>query len=69
LNHADLNFDGFEDLELVLNYNPRVYCIFLWDNKARSFRYFKELSDVSENLEVHLENRTLKTSAYWQGGA
>lgn len=65
LEHADLNFDGYEDLKLVSNYNPRIYCIYMWNSKAERFLFSKELSDVSENLEVHPENKTLTTSAYW----
>ncbi len=38
INHADLKFDGFEDLELLQNYIPhldkKLYCIYLWENKA-----------------------------------
>jgi hypothetical protein len=67
LKHADLNFDGYEDLELVSNFSPRLDCIYLWDNKAGRFRYSKKLSDDSEYLEVHPENKTLTTSAYFGG--
>lgn len=70
--HADLNFDGFEDLELLQYYNPhlgkKLYCIYLWDNKTGHFSYSKELSDIGVNLEAHSENKTLTTLEDWQGG-
>lgn len=72
INHADLNFDGFEDLELLQNYIPhldkKLYCIYLWDNKTGRFIYSKELTDVGVNLVTHSENKTLTTREDWQGG-
>lgn len=71
--HADLNFDGFEDLELLLNYIPhldkRLYCIFLWDSNAGQFRYSKDLSDISADIEADPKTKTLTTREDWQGGA
>ncbi|HME57422.1 MAG TPA: hypothetical protein VKF63_03730 [Terracidiphilus sp.] len=73
LKHADLNFDGFEDLELLQYYIPHLgkksYCIFLWDNKAKLFRYSNELAELSLNPVPHPENKTLTTREDWQGGA
>jgi hypothetical protein len=71
--HADLNFDGLEDLELLQNYIPhldkKLYCIFLWDERAGQFRYSKDLSDISADIEAHPETKTLTTREDWQGGA
>jgi hypothetical protein len=71
--HADLNFDGFEDLELLQNYIPhldkKLYCIFLWDDKTGQFRHSKELDDLSADIEAHPETKTLTTREDWQGGA
>lgn len=43
LKHGDLNFDGFEDLELLIYFVPHlgksVFCIFMWNQKAQQFRY------------------------------
>jgi hypothetical protein len=73
LDHADLNFDGFEDLELldyaIPHLDKKIYCIYLWDTKAGRFSYSKELTDISVNLEAHPENKTLTVSEDWQGGA
>lgn len=71
--HADFNFDGFEDLELLQYYDEhldkKLYCIFLWDDKAGRFAYSSELTEISTNLETHPENKTLTASEDWQGGA
>jgi hypothetical protein len=70
--HADLNFDGFEDLELLQNYVPhpdkKLYCIFLWDSRAGQFVYSKDLTEIATNLEPHPENKTLSVREDWQGG-
>src|SRR5690348_8970193 len=54
--HADLNFDGFEDLKMLYVYVPhlgkKIYCIFLWDSKNQRFNYSKELSETGANLEA-----------------
>jgi hypothetical protein len=73
ITHADLNFDGFDDLEMLSMYIPhldkKIYCIFLWDNKTQRFHYSKELNDAGANLEAHPETKTLTTRDDWQGGA
>ena len=70
--HADFNFDGYQDLELMQNYIPhldtKVYCIFLWDNHAHLFRYSKELSDQGVNLEPDPKSKTLHARQDWMGG-
>jgi hypothetical protein len=72
LKHADLNFDGFEDLELLVYYIPhldkRLYCIYLWDDKTSRYRFSKEISDVAVNLAPHPENKTISVHDDWQGG-
>lgn len=69
--HADLNFDGFEDLELLRAYVPhldkKVYCIYLWNKGSGRFSYSKELSELSMNLEAHPESQTLTESENWLG--
>lgn len=70
--HADFNFDGYQDLELMQNYIPhldtKVYCIFLWDNHAHLFRYSKELSEQGVNLEPDPKSKTLHARQDWMGG-
>lgn len=72
ISHADFNFDGFEDLELLVAYVPhldkKIYCIYLWDQKSKTFVFSKQLSDVSSNLEPHPESKTLTSHEYWFGG-
>jgi hypothetical protein len=73
LTHADLNFDGFEDLELLQYYIPhldkRLYCIYTWDNKTERFRYSPELSDEAVDPVPHPESKTITMRDDWQGGA
>lgn len=72
ITHADLNFDGYEDLELMSNYIPhldkKLYCIYLWDNKLGRFNYSKELTGIATNIEAHPESKTLTEREDWQGG-
>ena len=72
LKHADLNFDGFEDLELldyaIPHLDKKIYCIYLWDSKTGRFRYSKDLSDQSVNLEVHQKSKTITAHDSWEGG-
>lgn len=71
LEHADLNFDGFEDLELLQYYQPhlgtKVYCIFTWDNQRGQFRRAPEVPQP--NPVAHPENKTITTHQDWMGGA
>jgi hypothetical protein len=73
IEHADLNFDGFADFELLQFYNAhlgkKLSCIFLWDSKAERFTYSKDLTKVAVNLKAHPKNKTLTTREDWQGGA
>lgn len=73
LAHADFNFDGFEDIELLTDYIPhldkKLYCIYLWDNKADHFVYSPELSGIAVDPVPDPENKTITTREDWQGGA
>jgi hypothetical protein len=72
LTHADLNFDGFEDLQLLTYYVPhldkKMYCIYLWDNKAGRFRYSNALSELAVNPVPHPESKTVVMHENWEGG-
>lgn len=72
LKHADLNFDGFEDLELLVydipHLDKKFYCIYLWDNNAGRFRYSNALSELGVNPVTHPENKTITMHEDWQGG-
>ena len=71
--HADLNFDGNQDLELIQNYIPhlgkKLYCVFLWDPKTAKFAYSADLTNISANVEANPGKKTLTTREDWQGGA
>jgi len=74
LRHADLNFDGFEDIELVQNFSEHlgkgVYCIYLWDHRAGRYRYAPQVTDeIGVNPEPHPDNRTITTHEDWMGGS
>jgi hypothetical protein len=72
LKHADLNFDGFEDLELLYDYIPhlgkKLYCIYLWDPKTGRFRYSQEVTQLATNLEAQPRSKTLTTHEDWMFG-
>jgi hypothetical protein len=72
IKHDDLNFDGFEDLELLVYDNShldkKLYCIYLWDTKAGQFRYSSDLTDIAANVEVHPKNKTITSHEDWFGG-
>jgi len=72
LKHADLNFDGFEDLELLYYYIPhlgkKLYCIYLWDPKTGRFSYSQEVTQLAINLEAQPGSKTLTTHEDWMFG-
>jgi hypothetical protein len=72
LTHADLNFDGFEDLELLTydipHLDKKLYCIYLWDNKAGRFRYSNALTELAVNPVPNPANKTITMHENWQGG-
>ena len=72
LRHADLNFDGFEDLKLLIYYIPhldkRVECIYMWDDRTDRFRYSPEISQLADPI-ADPKNKTITAAESWQGGA
>jgi hypothetical protein len=70
LEHADLNFDGFEDVELLQFCHPhlgtKVLCIYTWDNKSGRFRYAPEIP--LPNPVPHPETKTITVHQDWMGG-
>jgi len=70
LKHADLNFDGFEDVELLQYYAPHLdkslYCIYTWSEQGGRFRYAPEIPRVDPIPDqVH---KTITVHEDWQGG-
>jgi hypothetical protein len=63
----DLNFDGYDDLQLAQGYSPYInklsYCIFLWDSKSGKFRYASDLSVIATGtvIGVNPASKTLHT--------
>jgi hypothetical protein len=72
LKHADLNFDGFEDLKLLYYYIPhlgkRLDCIYVWDKKTQRYIYSIALTKIATNLEPDPESKTLTTREDWMFG-
>ncbi len=70
IEHSDLNFDGFEDLQLLQFRNrevgTRLYCIYTWDNPAGRFRPAPEIPYV--NPVPHPESKTITVHQAWPGG-
>jgi hypothetical protein len=70
LNHADLNFDGFEDLELLREFDSHngtsVYCIYVWDQKEGRFRHEPEIPNI--NPVPDSASKTIFVHQDWQGG-
>jgi hypothetical protein len=70
LEHADLNFDGFEDVMLLQYYHPhlgtKVFCVYTWDNKSGLFRYAPEIP--GPNPVPHPESKTITVHQDWMGG-
>jgi hypothetical protein len=68
--HADLNFDGFEDVQLLqfrhAQLGTKLYCIYTWDNNNGRFRYAPEIP--SANPVAHPENKTITVHRAWEGG-
>jgi hypothetical protein len=70
LEHADLNFDGFEDLMLLQYYQPhlatKVFCVYTWDNNSGQFRYAPEIP--GPNPVPHPGSKTITVHQDWMGG-
>ena len=52
--HADYNFDGYEDLELLQYVNDHLgkslFCVYLWDDKAGLFRHDQQADRHSPRI-------------------
>ena len=72
LKHADLNFDGFEDIQLMYMYVPhlgkRLDCVYLFDPKTGTFAYSKALTGIGVSIEAHPGDQTLTTHEDWMFG-
>jgi hypothetical protein len=70
LKHSDLNFDGFEDVQLLQFFANRfarsVYCIYVWDQKLERFRSAPEIPDIDP--VAHPESQTITVHIDWPAG-
>jgi hypothetical protein len=70
LEHDDMNFDGFEDIELLQFFHPhlgtKIYCIYTWDNKAARFRHAPDIPNM--NPVANPETKTITVHQDLQGG-
>jgi len=68
--HADFNFDGYEDLELLQYMNDHLgkslFCVYLWDERTGRFRYEPQLF-IADPVP-HPETRTITSHSDYQGG-
>jgi len=68
--HADLNFDGYEDLEVLQYVNDHlgksIFCVYLWDHKTARFRYEPQLF-IADPIP-HPETRTITSHNEYQDG-
>ena len=67
--HADSNFDGFEDLEVLQYVNDHLgksaFCVYLWDNGTSQFR---EEPQLFGNPQPDPKNKTIFTHDDYFGG-
>jgi len=70
LKHQDLNFDGFEDLQLLRIYSPHLgkslFCIYEWNPKDGRFRDAPEIPDTDP--VAHPRDKTITIHEDWLGG-
>lgn len=68
--HADLNFDGYQDV-LILTYlndhlGKKLFCPYLWNAKAGQFRFEKQLL-IADPL-AHPETKQITSHSEYFGG-
>jgi hypothetical protein len=70
VDHADFNFDGYEDLKLLQFSHPHlgksIFCVYLWDERSSRFRYEPEIP--MPDPVVHPETKTITTHEEYMGG-
>jgi hypothetical protein len=70
LKHQDLNFDGYEDVELLQYYVPHLgkslFCIYVWNAKGDRFTEAPEIPDTDP--VAHADTRTISVHEDFFGG-
>jgi hypothetical protein len=68
--HADFNFDGYEDLKLLQFNHPHlgnsIFCVYLWDEKTSKFQYDPQIP--MPDPVPHAERKTITTHHEYMGG-
>jgi hypothetical protein len=68
--HADFNFDGYEDIELLQYLNDhlgkKVFCVYLWDPASGRFQYEPQLF-IADPVP-HPDTKTITSHAEYFGG-
>jgi len=68
--HQDLNFDGFEDVELLQYFVPHlatsIYCVYTWSAQEGRFRYAPEIPNT--NPIANPANKTITMHQDYFGG-
>jgi len=69
--HADFNFDGYEDLAILQYLHPHLgksfFCVYLWDDKVGRFRYEPQIPMPDPMPDPTIQ--TITTHDFYQGGA
>jgi hypothetical protein len=70
LKHADFDFDGFEDLQLLRFYSSHLaksyWCVYTWDQRTARFRYAPEIP--GPDPVPHPESKTITVHQDFQSG-
>lgn len=68
--HADFNFDGYEDLKILQFHHPHlgksIFCVYVWDDKTSKFRYEPQIP--MPDPVPHAESKTITTHNVYMGG-
>jgi hypothetical protein len=68
--HQDLNFDGFEDIQLLQYFVPHlaksIYCVYIWSPQEGRFRHAPEIPDT--NPIANPANKTITVHEDYFGG-
>lgn len=69
--HADLNFDGYEDLKVLQYFNDHLgkslFCVYLWDDRTGRFREEPTLSGLG-NFTADPKSKTISAHEDYFGG-
>lgn len=71
IEHADFNFDGFEDVKLLQfkhsHLGKSIFCVYLWDDKIGRFRYEPQIP--APDPIPHPDAKTITTHNEYSDGS